>query len=97
MRRILTDKFTYDPSTRTFFAEMSDLGPGVFDRAYSDACDLGFTLVSLRTGRVVDYVISKECLDHADGGVVAWELTPTTDSLRRVPGASNTTVRIFND
>lgn len=48
---VSTDRFTYLPADGLFVIEASDLGPDFrLGRVYDDACDVGFTLVSARTG-----------------------------------------------
>lgn len=48
---VLSDLFTFHVPTKTFVAEMSELGrrKDLFSRVYDDACDTGFVMVSTRT------------------------------------------------
>lgn len=57
--RVSTKRFTYNAVTNTFTAEASDLGSNFrLGRVYDDACDMGFTLMSARTGKEVVFYLS---------------------------------------
>jgi hypothetical protein len=86
-------RFTWVPETRTFIAEMSDLGS--FDRVYDDACDEGLTLVSAnRPGEQIVFAVTRVERD-ADGDLMYWDLIPAQPQ----PAARGCTfgVRVFND
>lgn len=87
---VSTDRFNYIASDNTFVADASDLNG--FGRVYDDACDLGVTLVSAKTGREVVFVVTAERRD-GEGEILFWELRPATLDTRRSPG----TVQIYND
>jgi hypothetical protein len=79
-----------------FAGEASTLGLGHgvdFGRVYDDACDVGLTFRSHRTGREVVYVVENEKRD-SEGDLLYWDLGPADLRDRRtgVP-----TIRIFND
>lgn len=89
-------QFTWDPASRTFSAEISDL-PGLrngFERVWDDAVDEGCTLASRHSGQApVVFAIETEQRD-ADNDVLWWDLKPAEHAMRqRYPF----TVRIFND
>lgn len=90
-----TRQFTYNPATRCFSAEASDFGPGGFANAlgpvFNDACDIGFVLVSAKTGEECKVVLDRE-VHNADDDLEAWVFVPVARSLRRL-----FTVKIFND
>lgn len=92
-----TRNFTYYTRERCFVAEMSTLDQGgrrsIWERVYPDACDIGITLVSHRTGEEVTYVLT-ETKHTADGNVAHWRLHPVKNSKRE---AIDTLVLIFND
>jgi len=48
-----TKQFTYNPATKTFVCEASDLRGFEPRRIYDDACDIGFYLVSEKTGKKI--------------------------------------------
>ena len=95
MGTINSNKFTYNQTTDTFTAEMSELGSQVFHQVYQDSCDLGFELVSDKTGVTALFHVYQT--DRCLFDTVAWHLRPTDESIRRNPGLQNTRVIIFND
>lgn len=66
-----TRQFSYDAATSTFSAEVSSTNG--LHRVYDDACDVGLTLVSSRTGREVVFVVTDEHRD-GEGDVTHWTL-----------------------
>lgn len=90
---VSTSRFTYDPASRKFVAEASDLGRGEpFGRVYDDACDVGLTLVSATTGRSIVFAVARENRDR-EGEVVSWDLVPAFYQSH----GRGLTVRVFND
>lgn len=87
-------KFNYDHDTNAFTAWASDLGPHMFDRIYDDACDIGLSIVSHKTGAVSTFYVDKE--ERNDGDIMAWHLKPTEGTVRRHPLLKDTTVIVFN-
>jgi len=85
--------FIYDVKTKTFVGEMSELGK--FGRVYDDACDLGFTMVSAKTGKEVTFVVNGTLREH--GETVGWRLVPVTGTVRKMPTLAGVTVHVFND
>jgi hypothetical protein len=84
-----THLLTWYPSDKLFSAEDSDLPRP--SRVYDDACDLGYTVVSARTGRAVVVVFESVTRD-AQGDVLYWDARPVVRSEREL-----FTLRIFND
>lgn len=62
--RISTNRFSYSKERNEFCTEASDLKNESFSRRWPDACDIGFDLVSERTGRVVRLVETDEVRDR---------------------------------
>lgn len=91
-----TKLFHYIKDKKTLVAEMSDFGGAQFHQVYPDSCDEGLTLVSHVTGKEVDYVVNHTEKDK-EGEIQFWELIPTKPSIRRVPAAKGTKIKIFND
>lgn len=85
---VSTARMTWVPATRMFVAEASEIGP--FTRVYDDACDVGMTLISQRTGNAVTFVVNHTERD-AEGDVLYDDLVPADFKPRGF------TVRIFND
>lgn len=65
---ISTERFTWVAGTRTFVAEVSELQDLEMIRVYPDSCDVGFDLVSHKTGKVVRMVQSEEKCDKDGNG-----------------------------
>jgi hypothetical protein len=87
--------FDYDKNERCFVAEISDLGPGFeFHRVYDDACDVGLTVISHRSGREVVFAVDEVETDR-EGDILAWRLVPA--SYQRALLIDNVTMTIFND
>lgn len=85
-----TRQLSYDPKLNQYVGEVSDTNG--FGRVYDDACDIGMTLVNLRTGREVVFSVDRE--DYRDGELVSWTLVPAG----RVAGLlRDCTVLLFND
>ena len=57
-------KFSYKDNT--FVAELSSLGKFSLGKVYTDDCDLGFTIVSEKTGNVAVFVESGFDTDGED-------------------------------
>jgi hypothetical protein len=57
---ISTERFTYSADSKVFVAEASDLGDFRLGRVYDDACDVGMTLVSKRSGARLVFALSRE-------------------------------------
>jgi len=89
-------KFSYDSETKEFVAEASDLDNRHLERIYYDACDVGLTIISDKTGFAVTYYMANEYTD-AEGDVTHWTYFPTTESIRTVPACIGTSVTVFND
>jgi hypothetical protein len=90
---ISTDLLTWCPEERIFVAEVSCLpvSPG---RVYDDACDVGFTLESARTGRKV--VVAEERTERdAEGEILFVDLVPV--DARGPVRSPEFRVRVFND
>lgn len=92
-----TNSFTYLPRSRTFTIEESDFGPrgtAYCGRIYDDAADMGFWLVSSKTGREKPFVFWR---GHSrDGELTHWEFREINPrSGRTLEGGLK--VLIFND
>lgn len=87
---VSTNRFTYHSGTATFVAEASDLGRDPFGRVWDDACDIGLTLVSARTGAQVVFAVAGEARD-GEGDLLYWDLLPAD---RNAPALK---VRVYND
>lgn len=89
---------TYVGSDRMFVTEVSDLNANSIEpgAVYDDACDVGFTLISHRTGR--DIVVVQHHTETRDGDTLWWDYVPARELAAIVRGAAPTvTLRVFND
>lgn len=87
------------PQRRVLVAEASELGlrPGqAWVQLYDDACDEGIVLRSHRTGAVTHWSL-KSTTRSPDQEVMAWTLTPVTETLRRYPELQGYELRVLND
>jgi len=96
MATIVSDKFHFDRETMTMSADITDLGvEELWERAYPDACDAGFRIVSARTGRSVMFVVEGE--DRHDGDLIAWRLKAVKDRRHHEPILDLMKVVVYND
>jgi len=62
-----TNEFTWVPATNSFVAELSTFGNSaryLYSRLYDDAMDVGFNLVSNRTGVKKLFTLYKDTVDE---------------------------------
>ena len=84
-----TKLFTWVADSKCFVGEASTLARPMCRPVFDDACDLGFELVSEKTGKAITVYLSKE-MKNAEGEVVSWNFTPAI-------GTGEFTVKVFND
>jgi hypothetical protein len=72
-------------------AEASDFGPeGLpWGRVYDDACDVGFTVVSNKSGKCVVFALNHTEIN--DGDIQFWEFVSVT------PNNKGIKIKVFND
>lgn len=95
-----TKQFNYDPTTKVFSADASDLQRGdvtvdLFGRVFNDSADEGLILVSHVTGAPLVFYV-EETHRNADGDVTHWELNMAPESKRQNPGI-RVQIKIWND
>ena len=84
---------------KTLVSEASDLDNRHLERLYDDACDVGFSVKSERTGNVIVFVMTSPFY-HGHGEdreLAGWHYVPTTESFRNVPECQGMEAKIFND
>ena len=85
---ISTRDCVWDGTSNLFVADMSDLGHGFkFERVYDDACDIGLTLISHRTGKEIVFVFTGHIRNN-EGELMGWELESLGSTFK---------MTIFND
>lgn len=74
-----------------FSAEASEIGRKIMNlgRVYDDAADLGFTIISEKTGKGAVFAVSHVLEDEGD--VLAWEFVCVTPGLKHLKAV------IYND
>ena len=75
IHEVSTEIFTYIPETRSFSIEASTVAANNFFepvRIYDDSCDIGFYLVSKKTGKKILFVEVGEHINN-DGELTHWE------------------------
>lgn len=85
---ISSTNFTF--KSGVFSAEASDLRDLKLGRVYDDACDMGFTIISEKTGNGVVFVQTEDTLD-SEGDLLAINFVSVT------PGLTHLKAVIFND
>ena len=84
--------FNYNAAAQVFTADASDLGRGFnLGQVYDDACDVGFTIISAKTGKPAVFVETETHYDANDDDVAVWEFNCVT------PGLKNLKAMIYND
>jgi len=87
-----TSLFTWDSESSTFVIEASSLPRPMCNQVWDDAADLGFNLISEKTGDAIEVFLMKELKD-AEGDVLYWQFEPGLKSRQR----GKFIVRVFND
>lgn len=94
---ISTKQFYWDKTNTIFSAEISDLhGQNLFNRVFADACDVGFSLLSAKTGNVSDWKLV-DVTKNYDDEITDWVFYPTLETVRRFPTLSNAKLIVIND
>lgn len=94
--QVSSELFTYDAPNKVLVTELSDLGKGFrLEQIYQDSADAGFTMVSARTGKAIDFV---ECGRDMNGDEIAgWRFEPKPEQARKHPEIKGLTALIIND
>ena len=92
---ILSSAFEFNRSTRVFAAEISEV-PAVLRQMFSDSMDLGFAMVSAKTGKLAYFTLVCAERDR-EGDMITWVFEPTPTSLWQNPGLDGVVVIVFND
>lgn len=91
------DRFDWDTVNPSCFAsDLAALRDGYFGPIYDDACDLGFVLVSPKTGNHTWWYVEDEHTDR-EGDVTHWTLKATPETVRKFPKLGAYTLTVFND
>jgi len=83
-------KFHWDKEKRQFSADISDARI-MFGKVYPDSYDIGFIMISARTGLELKFYLDRE--EHIHDEVVAWHFK----ALTRNPDLTDITAVVFND
>jgi hypothetical protein len=75
-------KFTFDREQNIMIGEISELARPVMGQVYPDACDIGFTISSVRTGRNEKFRLCEEKTNE-NGEATVWILEPVNQKLRQ--------------
>lgn len=89
-------KFMFHRESFMMTAEMSDLRLG-FKQIYPDAADMGITISSHRTGKLMDFAVNH--IEYSAGGedLMWWDLIPAFKHKIKDPLVQRLRVRIYND
>ncbi len=95
---ISTKQFNYIKKDKKFVTEISLLGDSPFFRIFPDSCDLGCSIRSEKTGQIAQFYIYRTHYNpNEPEEVTHWDLKPTPESIRKMPGLKDVTMIIFND
>ena len=91
---INTKDFSYFKDTKVFVSEISSIinSKRLFGQLYNDACDIGFVLVSEKTGKSQAYYLKEE--KRFDGDYQSWTFLPAVPVL---PALKDSKVIVYND
>ena len=90
---ISSERFNYFGDLKSFVAEHSDLnGYDIRQSLYDDACDVGFEIISEKTGESRIFLFTNQNNDN-EGDVISWTFT----MLNKDGSKSNVIAEIFND
>lgn len=90
--KISTDMFFWHPEMGMFTQEVSSLNGFQPGQLYDDACDLGFQLISSRTGEAMPFYLH-ETVSNDEGEVLEWVF----HSASRDPRLAKLQVCVQND
>ena len=68
---VSTSHFSYSAARKTFVGYISDFDCNLFGRLYDDAADIGFRLVSAKTGREAPVFLRSTETDD-EGDILSW-------------------------
>lgn len=91
-----SERFMYSPVSKSFVTEASSLGAFQVSQIYDDASDVGFIMVSKRTGREAVFYLNQAHHDR-EGDLTHWTFKPTPETLAKYPQLREHIVIIFND
>ena len=91
---INTKDFSYFKNTNEFVSEISSIinSSRLFGQLYNDACDIGFVLVSEKTGKSQAYYLKEETMHEGD--YQCWIFLPAVPVL---PALKDSKVIVYND
>lgn len=97
--KVSSRHFDFNRNTNEFVGEISLLqhgGINLFRRLWVDSGDIGFVMISAKTGKEVEFVL-KETAKDADHDIKFWSFEPTHQARFYNPELRNVTVIILND
>lgn len=88
--------FSVDKSEKMMMVEDSTLSHYVkLDRIYEDACDVGFSIKSDKTGGIVTWYEADTISER--GELVATIFRPISESIRKFPAVKGWEIHVLND
>lgn len=105
MNKYCSSLFTYDRVCGVYFGEASTIAGNPltgersrnpFRKLFCNTYDLGFTIVSKRTGVEATFQISQVIKD-AEGDIIEWLMVPTLQTLKQLPQLAGQTIMVAND
>jgi hypothetical protein len=96
--QINSTAFDWNPKSCEFVADIAELqyqGLDPAGRLYADSADLGFVMISAKTGETIEFMLHET--QRNDGDVVYWEFKPTWADVFYNPKLRDVRAVVFND
>jgi len=91
-----SNMFNVHKSIKTMTCELSTLRDRVYNQLYDDACDVGFGIISEKTGHVAYWAHDKSEFND-DGDLTSVIFKPITETINQRQSLKDWTVEVFND
>lgn len=88
--------FSYHNDSKTFVADISDLGNTPFTRSLRSQYGLGMAIVSAKTGIIAQFAATDIVRDE-EREIVKWVFSPTSATLHACPELTGVTACVYND
>ncbi len=91
-----SNAFSFDWASQTFVADASSLNNTFYGNIYNDAADVGFGIISEKTGELAVFYLDKLC-QNQEGEVLFWSFKPTTETIKKFPQLNRIIAVVYND
>lgn len=91
-----SNAFSFDWAFQLFVTEASSLKNPFYGSIYNDAADVGFGLVSEKTGELAVFYLDEKH-QNREGEVLYWSFKPTTETIKKFPQLARVKAIVYND